>query len=442
MPAIAKRAIRHVVAIILVANSGGCATYTPLPLATHPDLAHRIEDLQGGGDVHVPLDEAAVLRLVLLNNPALEASRAQRGLAQAQVLDASVLPNPSVQAGVGFLVSGAGDGPAWSVGFAQSLQGLATRGARRDEVRASASATDARLLWESWVTLSRARQLIVDVVAGEQRLELQERAARLLEARATSLQKAVARGDESVDSVSAVFAAASDARATCADARHTLLGQRAELAALLRLSADAPLPLAPLPVLPTFDAVHAQEAMATAGEHRPDLVALRFGYAAQEAKLRGAILSQFAPLSLGLDATRDSDKVLNIGPTVSFELPLFDRQQGKIAIEEATRKQLHDEYTTRLNAATADAQLLVSAIVDNEQASSRELTDVAPLEAASRAFARGDIDAAAYDDLSIATLGRSANDMTRDIYRREQRIAFDALTGAGLPDALPPRMNP
>jgi outer membrane protein TolC len=440
MPAIAKRAIRHVVAIILVAGSSGCATYTPLPLATHPDLAHRIEDLQGGGDVHMPLDEAAVLRLVLLNNAALEASRAQRGLARAQVLDASILPNPSLQAGVGFLVSGAGDGPAWSAGFAQSLQGLAARGARRDEVRASASATDARLLWESWVTLSRARQLIVDVVAGEQRLELQERAARLLEARATSLQKAVARGDESVDSASAVFAAASDARTTCDDARHTLLGQRAELAALLRLSADAPLPLAPLPALPPFDAVQAQKAMASAGNHRPDLAALRFGYAAQEAKLRGAILSQFAPLSLGLDATRDSDKVLNIGPTVSFELPLFDRQQGKIAIEEATRKQLHDEYTTRLNATTADAQILVSAIVDNEQAS-RELTDLAPMDATSRALARGDIDTAAYDNLSIATLGRSANDMTRDIYRREQRIAFDALTGAGLPDALPPPMT-
>ncbi|PTR33248.1 outer membrane protein TolC [Luteibacter sp. OK325] len=439
---LAKPAHGRVFALILAVALGGCASYRPLPLVSHPDLATRVEDLQGAGDVRMPLDETAVMHLVLLNNPALAASRTQRGIARAGELDASVLPNPSVQANLGFLISGGGDVPAWSAGFAQSLQGLVTRGARRQEAHATASAIDAQLVWESWVTLSRARQLVVDVVDGERRLALQESSASLLEARASSLHAALARGDEEAGSANAIFVAASDARATCEEARHTLRGQRAELATLLRLDPDAPLPLAPLPALPPLDLARATSSVASMGEHRPDLAALRFGYAAQEARLRGAILSRFAPLSIGVDASRDSDRVLNVGPSVSSDLPVFDRQQGKIAIADATREQLHDEYTARIDAATADARVLISAIVINEREASRGVTDVAALDAANRAFARGDIDAAVYGDLSVATLGQAANDVTRDLYRREQIIALDALTGAGLPDLLPPRMNP
>lgn len=443
MLALAKPAARRVIALIVVlAGLGGCATYRPLPLTTKPTLAWRIDQLQGGSDVRLPLDEATVLRLVVLNNPTLAASRAQRGVAQAQVLDASVLPNPSIQASLGFLVSGAGDVPAWSAGFAQSLQTLVTRGARRDEARSSASSTDAQLLWETWVTLSRARTLVVDVVEGERRLAVQKRIALALESRAASLRAAVARGDEDAGAASAVFAAASDARTTHDDARRTLLAQRAELASLMNLDPSATLPLASLPASPPFDAARAQAAIASMGEHRPDLAALRFGYAAQEARVRGAVLSQFAPLSIGIDASRDSSRVLNVGPAVSFDLPLFDRQQGKIALAEATRQQLHDEYTARIDSATAEARTLVTAILVNEHEAARAPADTDVVDAASRALARGDIDAATYHDLSVATLGQAANDITRDIYRREQRIALDALTGAGLPSSLPPRIAP
>lgn len=432
----------HHLTLALCVLLGGCASWHALPLTGAPTLAQRVDELDGGRDMHGPLDETSVLRLVLLNNPDLAAARARQGIAQAQVLDAAMLPNPSVQANLGFLVSGAGDVPAWAAGFAQSLQGLVTRGARRDEARAAARETDARLLWQSWVTLSRARQLVTDVVEGERRLALQERAASLLQTRAASLRAAMARGDADAGAASAVFLAASEAAKARDDARHALRGQRAELAALMRLDPGASLTLAPLPDLPRLDMEHATRAMASMSEHRPDLAALRFGYAAQEARLRGAILSQFPPLSVGLDASRDSSRVLNLGPAVSIDLPIFDRQQGKIAIAEATREQLHDEYTARVDSATGEARALLGAIVANEGESPPATADTASLAAADRAYASGDIDAAVYDDLSIATLSQAMNDITRDLYRREQRIALDALTGDGLPTSLPPRIQP
>ncbi|WP_285406068.1 TolC family protein [Luteibacter sp. ME-Dv--P-043b] len=442
MKAAGWNALRHLLALVVATGLVGCATYRPLPLVTHATLAHRVEHLQGGKGTALPLDEVAVQRLVLLNNPRLAATRARHGVGRAQVLDASTLPNPSVQANLGFLVAGAGDVPAWGASFAQSLQGLIVRGARRDEARASASATDAQLLWESWVTLARARQLVVDVVDGERRLTLRDRLADLIEARAASLRAAVARGDADTGTSSVVFAAAVDARTAASDARQVVQAQRAELSALLGLDAGAPLPLAPLPALGPFDLTQATAAVASMGEHRPDLAALRFAYAAQEARLRGAILSQFPPLSVGVDAARDSSKVLDIGPSASLELPVFDRQQGKIAVAEATRQQLHDEYTARIDETVVEAHALIAAVVAAERAAARTTTDTVAMDAASRAFARGDIDAAIYADLNVAALGQDVDRITRDLYRREQRIALDALTGAGLPSSLPPGIAP
>lgn len=65
--------------------------------------------------------------------------------------------------------------------------------------------------------------------------------------------------------------------------------------------------------------------MTTLTDRRPDLLALRFGYAAQDEGLRAAILSQFPDLILGATGSSDSSKVINIGPNAQVGLPLFDR---------------------------------------------------------------------------------------------------------------------
>jgi outer membrane protein TolC len=423
---------------MLVAGLAGCATAPPLPLVAAPTLAPRLQGLDGGQDIQGPLNETQLLRLMLLNNPALRASRARHGVVQAQVVNAGIAPNPSISGNVGYLISGMGDATAWSAGFAQSLQGLMSRGARRDEAKATSAGTDATLLWEQWQAIARARKLYIDVVEGDEQLALRQRSATVLAERAQALRDAIARGDVDTGTASPVFVAASDARAAFDDADHAQRAQRAELAAMLGLDSRAALPLAPLPTLPTLDRDRATASIEAMGDHRPDLVALRYGYSAQEARLRGAILSQFPPLALGLDASQDNSRVRNAGPSVSFDLPLFDRGQGRIAVEEATRRQLHDEYTARLDEARGEAQALLDAVLANEQALAGLPTEPSgSLSSVERAFATGDIDAGVYADLTVAELSRASARITRDLYRREQRVAFDTLTGVGLPATLP-----
>jgi outer membrane protein TolC len=83
-------------------------------------------------------------------------------------------------------------------------------------------------------------------------------------------------------------------------------------------------------------------------KRRLDLLALESGYRGQEARLRAAILQQFPKINIGFLRAGDNTNVITAGFGVTIDLPLFDRNQGAIAVEDATRAKLFDEYVARL----------------------------------------------------------------------------------------------
>ncbi len=101
---------------------------------------------------------------------------------------------------------------------------------------------------------------------------------------------------------------------------------------------------------------------------RLDLMALKRGYESQEEHLHIAVLQQFPKISIGFDPARDTGNVYTMGFGVSMTVPIFNRNQGQIAIDKATRQQLFDQYTSRLFQARADiAELLVTITLINKQ---------------------------------------------------------------------------
>ncbi|WP_048863387.1 TolC family protein, partial [Acidisphaera rubrifaciens] len=114
-----------------------------------------------------------------------------------------------------------------------------------------------------------------------------------------------------------------------------MLAERHTLNALLGLAPDVVLPLASRAVVPPLDPQAVRRALPALAQHRPDLVALRYGYQAQEEKVRAAIIGQFPNLLLGIAYGRDNTNDYSIGPQPSGDIPIFDRNQGNIAIERA-----------------------------------------------------------------------------------------------------------
>ena len=92
-------------------------------------------------------------------------------------------------------------------------------------------------------------------------------------------------------------------------------------------------------------------------DQRLDLIALRRGYDSQEEGLRAAVLAQFPKIGLNLARATDTSDVRSLTLGVTIDLPLFDRNQGVIASETATRQKLFDEYTQRVFEARSDCAL-------------------------------------------------------------------------------------
>ena len=145
-------------AIVTVVLLCGCQSYAPLPLNRQARLAEHLSDLEFAS-VPRPLSVDAVGLLAVGNNPDLKAARTERGIAVAQVLQAGILPNPSLGAGYAFLLGGPGTSAAITASLTEDVKSLVTLSARRRSASAAALQVDASVLWQEWQTIGKARLL-------------------------------------------------------------------------------------------------------------------------------------------------------------------------------------------------------------------------------------------------------------------------------------------
>jgi outer membrane protein TolC len=422
---------------------GACATVGKLPLPTRAELADNLAVLHHDEvNLTAPLTTSEVALLAVQNDPDLRAVRAQHGVAQAQMLQAGLLPNPQVTGAALPLVAGPGTTMAWNAGISEDIRSLITLSSRRRAARNDAAQVDAQIVWQEWQVIGQARLLAIDLIEGERSLALLRRNRDLLASRYDKSQRAVAAGNETLIVATPDLAALETTTTQINDLQRLQLGRRHQLNALLGLAPDVALPLRDTPDLPAWDPAAVAQALPSLAERRPDLIALQLGYRAQDAKLRTAILSQFPNLTLGVTGGSDNSNVRNFGPQVTLELPIFNHNQGNTAIEHATRQQLHDEYAARLTGAVGQVRAMTAEIALLSHQLETVRRDLAvTLHAAAQAeaaFNAGNLDERSYVDLVSARLTKEQEIVTIEQSLLEQEVAIDTLIGAGMPPiALP-----
>jgi outer membrane protein TolC len=346
----------------------GCAVYHPLPLderATNkslkaPDMDRmriQAKELQHPLLKQVDLDpnkgltpEGAAV-LAVLANPALKAARDKRGIAAAQLLQAGILPNPQLSYNLDFPTGENAQGTvnAFGVNLSWDFMSLAMRGVQIDAARAGAGSVDLDIAWQEWQTALAARMHVYNLIflTGLTETALSQEGA--LQENLATTKKAFDTGDVTEVDLAAAQAALDKAHSSVLTVRQQYEQERLSLnqsigfppGQLVSLRADIALPS--IEHIPSLE-----ETMDGVQERRLDLVALRFGYLSEEARLRAAILAQFPSLLFGLGHSRDTSNVHTTGFSIGLAIPLFNRSQGQIAIETATRTQLFDEYSARL----------------------------------------------------------------------------------------------
>ncbi len=430
-------------AILFAASLSGCASYRKLPLPTTPAFPQRLE--VDASSLHFPglsshrfdpsdgLDMTEVAMLAVSNNPALKLARDDAGIAGAQAFAAGLLPDP----GFGYspqIPQNALPGEnftAFDLGLNYDFGALMTRSLRVAAAKADRRKADRSLLWQEWQVVGESRLLFARIRAREKETGILKMRRELLAQRQ--------RREESVpgDLTSAVVTM--DANALQAmdrqieESARLALKDRGALDALLGLSPEARLDLVGEPEIPDPDGAEIARRIVALSRFRPDLRALEAGYEAQDFRLRKAILAQFPAIGVGLIRSGDNTGIHYNGFSLNLSLPIFNGNRGNVAIEQATRKRLHDEYQARLNAASAEVRQILAdrKLLDGELSGlDANLARLSRLSsAAEEAYREGNLDLAAYSAIREAELsGKSERNAVRESIL-EERIALLTLVG-------------
>ncbi len=350
-------------AILISLALSGCATYKPRSLPLAPDLTSEAQLTVPATQLEVPglaphlispqgLDVTDVMTLAVLNNPDLKAARLQENVAGAQLLEAGLLPDPQI--GASFATSALNYGGLLSLN--QDIQAILTRGAAKAAARASGAQVHLNILWQETQVAEKARELFIQAQSDDRLLEVLQTNRTLFDENFHRAQSAMERGDETSTTVASDLTLVSDADATLRQLQIDINVTRHELNALLGLEPNVKLHLIGQSQLQPLSQSMFENAISALPRRRVDLLALQAGYQSQEENLRRAVLAQFPSLSAGVDLERDPVEGVNaVGPEVALTLPLFNSNRGQIAIQQATRDLLRQQYQAQLDAAASQA---------------------------------------------------------------------------------------
>src|SRR5690348_10236420 len=430
----------------------GCATFHPLPLSSGRG-PRRVEDITVPAqsmptpalraypfDPANGLDATEVAMLAVANDPQLKVERDKAGVAHAQAYAAGLLPDPQLNYEHDRPAANSPEGTttAYTAGLTFDLGNLITRSARVKSARAGARQVDLDLLWSEWQTIAQARTLFDRVYYLRKLVARLQRELAALGSVQAAIAQALHAGDLTYDSASAGLNAASDVANQLGDAQRQLHQVEHDLHDLLGLDATVTLHLTGVPFTVDPDKQEVQHALDEMPERRPDLLALQAGYASQQETLRAAILAQFPAITVGFVRARDYSNISSAGFSIGLSLPLFDGNRGNIAIERATRQQLHDEYSARLLADRNDVRRLLADLQSDHAQRNALAAHAAQLaqarDAAQANYAAGRLDWPTYLAIRTNSLAADTALLTLEQDTHETAIALDALVG-NWPDA-------
>ena len=419
----------------------GCLSYSPEPLTresveaalglpSDKVLNQRIQALRGpfrhsiaidGRDGLSP-DEAALLAVLV--NPALRIERDRRGIAQAQLLQAGLLPNPQVAFAFAAPTGGTTAGATKAFGFDLSWEATALiwRAAKVDSARAHNDAVDVSVAWAEQQVAQSARMMLYRLIVVNRQVELASAKNQRLTANLELMREASNKQLTTGLDLNAARTARNQSYNNLLRLRQQQTRQRLLLRRALGVPAGAA--IAPQSSIGLPDHIESPpfDQLVDGIEHRRfDLLALRRGYESQEAALHVAVLKQFPKISIGFHNDRDNGNINNLGLGIFISVPIFDHNQGVIAANTATRKQLYDEYVKRLFDARSEIATLAANIDALNQRIRAVKVALPPLQALVENY-RAAVDQGQADVLNFYIVWNRLTDQRINLLSLEQNL--------------------
>ncbi|HZR81900.1 MAG TPA: TolC family protein [Candidatus Binatia bacterium] len=280
----------------------------------------------------------AAVQIALLNNPSVQATYEDLGVAQSDLVQAGLLKNPVFVGSVTF----GNVSPGYDFDVAQTFLDLLLRPARERIAGAQLEEARLRVAGDVFALVTQVRGAYYTLQGAEQLVDLLESVSAASAASAELAERLHDAGNASELELASEQAGRQQAAADVLRAEADTIAPREDLRRLMGLSAsnaaiDVP---AVLPALPASDPELAS-LLALANERRLELAAARQEQTALAETL--ATVRQWryvGSVDVGAMAHREQgDRNWVAGPSVSLDLPLFDQRQAEIARLESRVRQ-------------------------------------------------------------------------------------------------------
>jgi cobalt-zinc-cadmium efflux system outer membrane protein len=342
-------------ALIVVALLAGCATTSPKNdladvrsmVADHAprrttlpnEEATEAVSRRTGELLSRPLDATAAVELALLHNRKLAATLEEVGIARADLVQAGLLQNPTLTAGLGFPLGVGVLAPQVGVSF--DLLGDYLLPLRKKLAGHELEAAKLRVGDSVLDLIAQVQEALVLLQAKLEMLELLREIVESERQAAGLARRQFDAGNVNALELSVREAAASEARLTLQRTELDVQSDREALWRLMGLSgiADGWSASPTLPPLPASEPeVGHLEELAVA--RRLDLQAANEEVLAREGAVQLASSGRYTPnLSAGVNLARDAEGATTHGPTHGLSLPIFDQGQARVARVNAELKQ-------------------------------------------------------------------------------------------------------
>ena len=322
----------------------------------HPVLKPVSFSLQNG----ISPDEAAIIAVYA--NPQLKVERSRLGIASAQVTQSGILPNPEFTYSLDSPVGGNKIGAfnAYGFGLSWEVTSLISLYSKIQSKKCNRDSVEVDIAWKEFVTAQNSRIAIYkNIILGKQEELLQEWSDEI-DSKLGAIRKGVEKGVATELTLSSVLNMKNDVHSALLkkhkEREVAMLASRK----ILGFSPFAELQIENVPLPQSVKTASIKQYMDNIRKRRLDLVALMHGYESQEEAVMVAILEQIPRVNIGMLGARDSGNLKTLGLGVAVSVPLFDRNQGHIAIERAVREKLYREYMFRMFTVRADIAKLLT----------------------------------------------------------------------------------
>ena len=292
--------------------------------------------------LHKELSAEDAVTIALLNSQDLQATYEELGIAQAELVEAGLLSNPTLSAEVRF--------PRhpklpYEIDVTQSFMDLLLLPLRKRQAGAAFEATKQRVTNEVFKTAAEVRGAFYRAQGAVQLVDLRRTIAGASAASFDAAKKLHDAGNITDLALASQRSLAEQSKIELAKAERDALDAREELNALMGVwGGDTAWTLAPkLPELPASEVPLAGlESLAIA--HRADLAATRQDLEANLQALGISRYAVFGDASAGAHLEKDTDGSLTVGPALQVPLPIFNQGQPAVAAAQARLRQSQHRY--------------------------------------------------------------------------------------------------